>query len=126
MKKTLLLILALVGVSIFTVPASADNGGEIETTYITRIASSASQTAKPRTEAFGGVEVYIDPSFISIKATTERPVTFRVVNLNSGQSEELPSIYFSIIQLPVTFSPDYMVIEKDGDVTLYGLEVPML
>ena len=125
--------MALVAASFFAVPAFADGegegGGEIDggqPPYITRLYSSASQIAKPRTESYGGAEVYISSNLISIKATTERPVTFRVVNLNSGQSEELPSIYFSIIQLPVTFSPDYMVIEKDGDVTLYGLEVPML
>ena len=123
MKKTLLMIMALVAASIFAVSASAGDDG---TCVITRLSSSASQTAKPRTEACNNVEVYIDPTIVSIKATTERPVNFRVVNLSSGQTEELPSIYISIFQLPSKFAPEYMVIEADGDVTLYGLEVPSL
>jgi hypothetical protein len=131
MKKTLFIIMALVAASFFAVPAFADGEGEGEIDggeppYITRLYSSASQIAKPRTEAYGGVEVYIAPNLISITATTERPVKLRVVDLCSGQTEELPSIYFSIFQLPPTFSPDYMVIEADGDVTLYGLDGPSL
>ena len=78
---------------------------------------------RPRLEAAGNVEVYFGGDMVSVRATSDNPVSFRVVNLYNGQTEEHPSNIFSIYTLPAEFAPEFMVIDAAGDVTLYGMDV---
>jgi hypothetical protein len=119
MKKTLLFI--ILAALAFAAPASAGDGGSF-TTVVERLTHTSRGELRPRIEASDKVEVWITTDMVSIRATSNDPVSFRVVNLNNGQSEELPSNIFSIYMLPADFSPEYMEIDADGDVTLYGVE----
>lgn len=119
MKKTLLLL--ILAAFAFAAPASAGDGGSF-TTVVERLTHTSRGELRPRVAVSEKVEVRIGSDMVSIRATSNDPVSFRVVNLDNGQSEELPSNIFSIYMLPAEFSPEYMEIDADGDVTLYGVE----
>ena len=117
MKKTLLLLFSALA---FAVTSVADPGYEDLFGPIIVRMPKGKGVHRPEVYVDQTIEINLNYNVILSKATPDQPLTFEIVNNETGETQVYTSYTYEILFLPVTESSIDLAVEKNGTLYLIG------